>query len=610
MTRPSWRPSLAYRRVGGRRLGPPLFVATVFIALLLSSMWSAVHYADRVPYLDDWEFVPYITGEQPASLRWLWALHNEHRFPLAKAIDYGLACLTGLDARWGALLNVTLLGAITLAFLRGLRRWRGRLRYGDAFLPLLLLHWGHWESMVLPLLIQFVASTACLSLLVYQVVAGAARPARSRILWFGIGLLGAGLSGANGLPATAIMPGWLLWVAVRAWRQPARRDRLTAALAASLAVLAYAYVLLYFVGYEKPAWHPPSPSFWASLETGLRVLTMALGHCAAHLWPVSLCFVVIMGLAAGLVCWQTMRSQPETVGRALGFLLSLGTLVVLALAIGHGRAGLGVQNGFNFRYTTLMCPLLLTVYVTFQVLASPYAARVVRLLLYSAMLALCWPNTSDGLQAMGLRRAANLALIADVQAGVRPSVLSERYAGVFYPGNPRLFGERLYALATARLSIFGQLPVPATWALDALRWHAEPVEAPDRLRFEALANGRQVLFAHAPSRLRLPVPRRHDGQVRVEFGMLPGAYADRRSDGVEFRVGWQADDGLLRPLWSRQLDPAANASDRGTQTADIPLPPGPPGQLVFETRTGPNDNDHWDWSYWAGVQFAADRKEQ
>ncbi len=602
-----WKWLPAYMRWYSRGMGAPLLVMAVFVGLLIGSVRLAVHYADRVPYQDDLELVPYLTGDRPVTLRWLWELHNEHRIPLAKVVNYGLSRITRMDARWGALLNVTVLGVVTLGFLGGLRRWRGRLRYGDAFLPLLLLHWGHWENMVLPFQIQFIASTCCTCLLIYQVAASAAQPSRRRILWFGIGLLGTGLSGANGLPATVIMPVWLLWVAVRVWRDPATKDRWTAVLAAALAILAYAYVVLYFVGYEKPGWHPPTPSLWASLGTGLRTLTMGLGHRAAALWPVSLCFVVSVGLAASLVLWHAVRRRPEVRVRAVGLLLCLATLVALALVIGHGRAGLGLQNGFNFRYTTLMCPLLLTVYVAFQVLASAYAARVVRLLLYSVMLAICWPNTSDGIQAMELRRAANLALVADARAGVRPSVLGERYASVFYPGSSEKLGERLYSLATARLSAFQRLPVPATWALDALRWHADAVDPPDRLRFDTLTDGREVLFAHAPTRLRLRVPRIHGGQVRVEFGMLPGASDDRRSDGVEFRIGWQDESGKLRPLWSRYLDPAANASDRGTESAEFTLPPEVTGQLVFETRPGLSDNDHWDWSYWAGVQFAAHR---
>ena len=43
-----------------------------------------------LPYWDDWEMVPVITGHEPVTLKWAWAQHNEHHMPVPKLILVGL----------------------------------------------------------------------------------------------------------------------------------------------------------------------------------------------------------------------------------------------------------------------------------------------------------------------------------------------------------------------------------------------------------------------------------------------------------------------------------------------------------------------------------------
>ena len=40
----------------------------------------------RFPFTDDWNLVPFVTGDRPVTFSWLWAQHGDHRIPLVKAL--------------------------------------------------------------------------------------------------------------------------------------------------------------------------------------------------------------------------------------------------------------------------------------------------------------------------------------------------------------------------------------------------------------------------------------------------------------------------------------------------------------------------------------------
>ena len=46
------------------------------------------HYSRNMPYMDDFEMVPVLTGTQAVSFDWAWAQHNEHR-PMISRADPG-----------------------------------------------------------------------------------------------------------------------------------------------------------------------------------------------------------------------------------------------------------------------------------------------------------------------------------------------------------------------------------------------------------------------------------------------------------------------------------------------------------------------------------------
>src|SRR6516162_8487433 len=70
--------------------GAPIFVWTVWGAMVLVTLTFVRTYGTNVPQSDEWCIVPYLTGAKTIDGAWLWDQHNEHRIPLPKLILAGL----------------------------------------------------------------------------------------------------------------------------------------------------------------------------------------------------------------------------------------------------------------------------------------------------------------------------------------------------------------------------------------------------------------------------------------------------------------------------------------------------------------------------------------
>lgn len=110
----------------------------------------------------------------------------------------------------------------------------------------------------------------------------------------------------------------------------------------------------------------------------------------------------------------------------------------------------------------------------------------------------------------------------------------------------------------------------------------------------------EVLVVHAPSWLRFEVlPGRH--RLRARYGMIPNSWRHGTTDGVQFQVALLPEDGKLRALYNRMLDPAAVQADRHMQELDLEFETDQPSSLYLRTGPGPNNNAARDWAYWTGV---------
>ncbi len=117
--------------------------------------------------------------------------------------------------------------------------------------------------------------------------------------------------------------------------------------------------------------------------------------------------------------------------------------------------------------------------------------------------------------------------------------------------------------------------------------------------------GAELAFnAHVPSEIAFKI-RPGMSRVRVEFGILDQAYADKhnRTDGVEYQIVHRPEAGEDRVLLSRFVDPGTRADDQGVQTGEVDLTSAQEGELLLRTLPGPSGSVSFDWAYWRRVEI-------
>src|SRR5262249_49115600 len=120
--------------------GPGLLVWGTWVLMVLGGFAFVTTFGSYVPYMDDWEWVPAVTGNTPVNFDWVWAQLNDHRNPLSRLLLLSIYTLSGGDFRGALYANVVLFAVLSLATLYVVRSLRGRTSYSDALFPLALLN--------------------------------------------------------------------------------------------------------------------------------------------------------------------------------------------------------------------------------------------------------------------------------------------------------------------------------------------------------------------------------------------------------------------------------------------------------------------------------------
>jgi hypothetical protein len=408
----------------------PVVVWGVWAAMVVALLAFVTVLGRNVPVQDDWDVLPWLSGEQPVELSWLWQHYHEHRIPLPKLIWLVLGRLTACDMRAGIYLEAAILVSLSAALMLVARRLRGRTALADAFFPVAVLHWGQHQTLLWNFELQFVCSTALAVTVLLTLVSVRGRPTARQGLVIGACLLGLPLCGANGLILVPPLALWLTAAALSRWRSGARRD---GAILLGLVGSAAGLVVLSFVGEKGVGAHPPSPSLAATMETAAHFFVMAVGPRGVMTMPFSaLAFLLlVVGCVLALVA---LRRRPEERWRVGGLLVYLGAFLVLGLAVGWGRAGAGgVDAARGTRFVTLALPLLCWCFFV-AVLAPAGLMRFVPPALCAVTLALLPLNVREGLQ-YGEQRAGVLDEVrGDIRKGASPEALTRQWSAVIYPG--------------------------------------------------------------------------------------------------------------------------------------------------------------------------------
>ncbi|QJW93397.1 hypothetical protein [Frigoriglobus tundricola] len=424
-------------------------VATSFVVFL----------GTNAPYADEWEFVPALVGEEPAG-PWLWQQHNEHRFPLPRAVFLVLFRLTH-DFRAGMLLQVAMLSGLALFLMRFAERLRGRPHWTDLFFPVSLLHIGNWENFVMGYQICF----ALFAVLATGLIVVALRTTRENAFPSGATagtlLFLLALTGGAGLVVVPPVSAWLVFVALSVWRGGASGR---AALLLVLAVLPLAYLGAYFSGYQRPPHHPePSTDPRAVARVAGEVLAVSFGIGVSGVWAAVCAGVLALGgiTVAALVSHWKVRTERLSIA---GLLAVAAGVTGVAVAIGVGRGGWGAGMGLWARYSLLTWPLLAAAYLVWVPrgrAAAPQtvsrAAKWVPVVL-CVVAALAFPaNTGTGMLNGAAVKSTYSAMGADARAGMRAEeIVARRFPNSAQAGQEDRAVRAIPLLRAARIGIFAE----------------------------------------------------------------------------------------------------------------------------------------------------------
>jgi hypothetical protein len=410
------------------------FVWLLYVGLAAALIGYVQTYSTDVPYLDDWDIVPALTGQQPITPAWLLSEHNEHRVPIPRLLLLGLCKLTDCDFRAGVYFNAAALIFLSFLLLKAAARVRGRTSLVDALIPIVLLSWGNCDSLLWGWQIGFVTSTLLAGIILATIVTvpDGVPGGYSAVLVVAC-VAALPLTGANGLAFTPALILWLLAAASKASKSASGGKRTLYTLRFG-AGLAGAFTVLYLAGYRR-AHVPAAAESQAVLRTALEFLSLSFGplgvigsvplraYWYVFGWTVLGLFIV----SAVLACRKAFVTPRERV-RASGLCFMLAGALALAISIGLGRAGFAAdQAGLMRRYVTLTIPGTMTVFFSFLLYAPTWMYRLATGFLLAVMLLLFRSNTIEGLN-YGRSVADRLGpFLADLDAGLPPMILADRY---------------------------------------------------------------------------------------------------------------------------------------------------------------------------------------
>jgi hypothetical protein len=425
-TLPQESPPSAATRTGKLYLGT-YAIGLVTVVMSLALLGFVYYYGGNVPYLDDWDIVPALTGNQAITFHWLWSQHNEHRLVLPRLLLLGLYQISGFDFRAGMVFNAAALILMTVLMLQAAVKTRGRVSITDAFVPLLLLSWAHYDNLLWTWQVGFVSATL-LAVLALHAISQSAAPGWRTGLYMGIVVCALALTGAVGLAFAAPLSVWMLMVAWVHRRRAARVAR-TFAIGGALGLL---LICLSFIGYQSAAIQPPN-SLLEWLAGAVDFLSMGLaplgrtgveriaGISARELVGYAVAALLLASLLANV---QVAPTRSEFF-RASGLGAIIAGAMILAMGVAWGRGGQCVMP----RYVTLGVPGLMAVYLSTLIRPGSATGFSVRtgLLLLAAIIA--WPNTTAARQRAQDRLDNKISPFErDLQSGVPPMVLADHYS--------------------------------------------------------------------------------------------------------------------------------------------------------------------------------------
>ena len=446
-------------RLQDHEWGAPVVVWGIWASMLLALLAFIGRYAHNGPgWWDELGrgFVPVVVGEQPLTARWLWEPFKEHRLVLTKLILWGLAKLTGDDFRAMMFASALGLGALAFLLIKAAEQSRGFMRYSDAIFPFALLNFGHASGLLQAISNSFPITTV-LAGVVLVIITRSRKvlPPRDAVL-VGVCLLVLPLLAAPGAVLAPALAFWLAYSGLLCWRSTRgyprqygpqsepisgplpegaahgislagdRGGRWNALLIMGLAAGALLAIPIGYLGVERKLELSASPHAStprAVLRGSLQFLSQMFGTTAQSLSPFSgrwALGLLLFSVGVLVVVWY---KRPQEHFRALGLLCFLGSIGLLALALGWGRPG----SCYSPHYYD---PAVLALCCAYLIGVVYYEATGGRLLQLALLFSTCMFLNGNFQLGLGVGRAcrsSERAFEKDILAGMPISLLVDRY---------------------------------------------------------------------------------------------------------------------------------------------------------------------------------------
>jgi hypothetical protein len=401
------------------------FVWGTWALLALGVLLYIAGHAHNVPYYDEWVMVP---GEQPVDAGWLWQAHNDHRIPLPKLVLLTLYHLSGWDFRVGMYANALLLAGLAGAGISVAANRRGRWSYADAFLPVMLLNWGHYQNLLWSWQVtQVIPAVIVLGLLLTIVRFGTKLTGLVSICC-GVAVAALPLCGVPGL---AYVPGFALWLAEvgrQSWRAGSPTGRRDALVAWALAAVAVVLIPIYFIDLKTSVSQQPFQPL-RSLKAMMAFVAHGLGPAAPALRPWSYVLVFGVFLSATAVLVLALRNRDVAIrSRGFAMLMFMVAFSGVAFAVGVAR-----PREFPPRYFLQAVPAWWWAYFVFDIYGRGWTRRLALMGLLSLAVAASGVGFRVGLQYAKDRDAQLTVFESDLRKGMSASQLVARHQRTLMP---------------------------------------------------------------------------------------------------------------------------------------------------------------------------------
>ena len=401
------------------------------VATLLALLTTAVH-GRWLPWSDDFDIVPFLTGNKDATLGWLWEQHNEHRIPLVKLVFLGLGRLSGGDYRWTLAFNALLLSATAAALIVAAARLRGRAAWTDVLFPAVLLHLGQ-GALVWAFHSQFLLTTVLGGLFVAVAVATPRNAGAWRAATLAALACLLPLTGSSGLvvavAATALLGAEAILPAPHGGpTQPLDRGIAAAGAGLTLAVM-MAYLATLKLG-PKEAYAGP----WQTLVASLDALSSYPGSPVARMrvpWLLATILAIVGTLAAAVTLLRRTVATGVDRRRLMILFGYLAVLGLVSVAIGYGRGTRDFTHLYG-HYSTLALGVPVALGLIWAALPQTALARGIQVVLCAAALVVFTLHARQSVRNWGSADESWAVIASDMRGTLPPEDVAARHAGALY----------------------------------------------------------------------------------------------------------------------------------------------------------------------------------